>query len=303
MLLPTLGATVALYFGVRDGVRLVDVALLVTFYGLSMLGITMGYHRLFSHRSFRAHAAVRTALAMLGSTAAQGPLFYWVAVHRRHHQRSDQTGDPHSPVLVGDWALTPRGFWHAHIGWMFQYQSLDFRKLIPDLLEDRTLRRIDGLYPLWVLLGLALPTIVGGVVDRSWAGAGLGLLWGGLLRIFVAHHVTWCINSLAHSVGTRPFETPDASRNNLLLAVLTFGEGWHNNHHASPASARHGLHWWQIDPVYWLTRLLEKAGLVSDVRIGKPNERLRRVRRLSKVASSVGAFDPTGDQALPQKEV
>lgn len=303
ILAPTIGAVIAIAIGVRHGVRGVDIALLLSLYCFSMLGITMGYHRLFAHRSFRAAKPARIVLGILGSIAAQGPVYFWSAIHRRHHQRSDQPGDPHSPTLAGDGELTPNGLWHAHVGWMFVHQSLRYQRSIPDLLEDGELRVIDRLYPFWIALGLAIPAAIGGLADRTWAGAGLGLLWGGLLRIFVAHHVTWCINSVCHALGTRPFDTRDASRNNLPLAILTFGEGWHNNHHASPASARHGMRWWQIDLVYWAIRLLETCGLAWDVRVREPNPRLARGANPNKVAQPERGFDPTSVQPLRSKEV
>jgi stearoyl-CoA desaturase (delta-9 desaturase) len=280
IIVPTLGAVAATALAFEQGVRTIDIVLLCLLYAASMLGVTLGYHRLFAHRSFVANRTTKAVLAMLGSAAAQGPLFFWTAVHRRHHQRSDQFEDPHSPLTPGDLKLTARGFWHAHVGWMFQHQPLKYRKLIPDLLGDPMLRRIDRLYPMWVLAGLLVPSAIGGLVSQSWAGAVLGFLWGGLLRIFIAHHVTWCINSVSHVLGTRPFNTPDRSRNNFVLAVLTFGEGWHNNHHARPASARHGIHWWQLDLVYYIVCFLEWVGAVSGVK-GRTSQTALRTRDVS----------------------
>lgn len=267
VLLPAFGAICAALLAAFDGVRVLDVGLLVSMYCATMLGITMGYHRLLAHRSFETNKWGRAALAILGSMAAQGPLLYWVAVHRRHHQRSDQPGDPHSPVANGKHrGASARGFWHAHLGWMFEDHNLNFRKLVPELMKDRTLMTIDRAYPIWALMGLLIPTLIGGIVTGSLPGAGHGFLWGGLLRVFAAHHATWSINSICHVVGTRPFATPDLSRNNFALALLTFGEGWHNNHHAFPAAAQHGIRWWQLDIVYYIVCFLEGLGIVRSVR-------------------------------------
>jgi len=268
IVIPTFGAVCAVVLAAIHGLRGSQVALLAAMYTVTMLGVTMGYHRLFAHRSFQTTRWMRALLGILGSMAAQGPVLFWAAVHRRHHQRSDQPGDPHSPVTdLGSKRASLRGLWHAHVGWMLGNHDVSVPRAVPDLMKDKTLLAIDRAYPISVLAGLAIPALLGGALAESWAGAGYGFLWGGLLRIFVAHHVTWCINSLCHFVGTRPFQTPDLSRNNFVLAVLTFGEGWHNNHHASPGAARHGIHWWQVDTVYYIVRILEGLEIVRNVRM------------------------------------
>ncbi|MCC6283927.1 MAG: fatty acid desaturase [Phycisphaerales bacterium] len=235
-------------------------------------GITVGYHRLCTHRSFSAPAWVRYALAAAGSMAVQGAVFRWAGEHRRHHHHSDTEGDPHSPhkSADGSWGegifATARGFFHAHVGWLFRGRSRGLGKYIPDLKQDRALSAANRHFPLLVLAGLGIPAVLGGVITWSWMGVLLGFLWGGLVRILLVHHITWSVNSVCHLWGTRPFAVRDESRNNPLVAVLSLGEGWHNNHHAFPASARHGLRWWELDPSYVFIRLLGVVGLARDIR-------------------------------------
>jgi stearoyl-CoA desaturase (delta-9 desaturase) len=265
---PFLGlvAAVALLWG--WGFGWVELGLLVGMYALSGLGITVGFHRLFTHRSFQTYRPVQFLLAALGAMAVQAPLLRWVAVHRRHHQHSDREGDPHSPHHHGRGVLGMlRGAWHAHLGWVFQPGPADLDRYIPDLRACRVARSANALFPLWVFIGLLLPAVLGGLLTWSWAGALLGVLWGGLVRIFLVHHVTWSVNSVCHLWGGRPFATEDGSRNNLLFGILALGEGWHNNHHAFPTSARHGLRWWQLDPSYWVIRGLALVGLAWNVRV------------------------------------
>jgi stearoyl-CoA desaturase (delta-9 desaturase) len=271
VLIPFAGAGVAAAFAWRHGVSLGDLLLCAGFYALTMFGLTAGFHRLFSHKSFEAAPALRAALAVLGSLALQGPVIRWVADHRRHHQFSDQDGDPHSPHLsYGEGFLAYwRGLWHSHLGWFFSRQKTVVRRFAPDLLKDPVLRRIDDLYLVWIVATLALPALLGGLIHASAAGMLSGFVWGGLVRLFLVHHVTWSVNSLCHSFGTRDFATTDESRNNALIALLAFGEGWHNNHHALPWSARHGLKRFQIDISYLCIRALEWLGLVRDVKVVK----------------------------------
>ena len=250
------------------GLGWVQLGLMAAMYLVTGFGVTVGFHRLFTHKSFAAPRPVSVALAVMGSMSVQGPLLWWVALHRRHHQHSDAPGDPHSPHLHGEGALGWfRGAWHSHMGWLFKPDGPGLERYVPDLLKDGVLRAINRLYPLWVFLGLLVPTIIGGLLTRSWRGALLGLLWGGLARIFLVHHVTWSVNSVCHFWGSRPFHTHDQSRNNPVFGLLALGEGWHNNHHAFPASARHGLHWWQFDASYWMIRILERLRLASKVRV------------------------------------
>jgi stearoyl-CoA desaturase (delta-9 desaturase) len=237
------------------------------------LGITVGFHRFFAHRSFETNKVVQFALGVLGSMAVQAPVIKWVAQHRRHHQHSDEPGDPHSPYLQGRGVLgVLRGFWHSHLGWVFRPEVPNLARYVPDLLENGVARIVSRLFPLWVAVGLLIPTVLGGVITLSWSGALLGFIWGGLVRVFLVHHVTWSINSVCHLWGTRPFSSGDRSRNNFVFGVLAMGEGWHNNHHAFPASARHGLCWWQFDLSYLVIRVLALVGLAYNVR--RPSARM-----------------------------
>ena len=269
VVLPLLGvvAAIALLWG--QGVSWLHLGLLLGMYMLTVLGITVGFHRLFTHRSFEAKRGVKAVLAVLGSMAVQGPLLEWVALHRRHHQHSDGHDDPHSPHAHGGGVKgVLRGIWHAHIGWLFKPYAAGWQRYVGDLAKDGLLRRISKLFPLWVLLGLIIPSVLGGLLTMTWVGALHGFIWGGLARIFLVHHVTWSINSVCHLWGSRPYRThDDQSRNNLVFGLLALGEGWHNNHHAFPTSARHGLRWWQIDASYWVIQLLAALGLVWKVRV------------------------------------
>jgi stearoyl-CoA desaturase (delta-9 desaturase) len=250
-----------------SGFGWVQLSVFSTMYLLSGLGITVGFHRLFTHRSFETYRVVKFVFAALGSMAAQGPLLKWVAVHRCHHQHSDRRGDPHSPHLQGHGILgLLRGLWHAHVGWVFAAHPAGLDHYAKDLRKDTSLRVASALFPLWVVLGLGVPALLGGLLTLSWWGALLGFLWGGLARMCLVHHITWSINSVCHFWGRRPYDVPDESRNNFLFGVLGLGEGWHNNHHAFPTSARHGLHWWQIDLSYWFIRLLVFVRLAWNLR-------------------------------------
>jgi stearoyl-CoA desaturase (Delta-9 desaturase) len=250
------------------GFSWIHLGLLVGGYILTALGITVGYHRLFTHRSFETHWAVQFLLGAFGSMAAEGPLLKWVAFHRRHHQLSDTHEDPHSPHHHGEGFFgLLRGFWFAHLGWIFKPDPPNMSRYVKDLRQSALLRQVSLLFPVWVALGLLIPAVLGGLLTGTWTGALLGLVWGGLARIFLVHHVTWSVNSVCHLWGRRPFECADHSRNNLLFGILAMGEGWHNNHHAFPTSARHGLRWWQVDASYWFIRALSWLGLAWKVRL------------------------------------
>jgi len=237
-------------------------------YLATSLGVSVGFHRLFTHRSFETVRPVKLVLGILGSMAVQGPLLKWVATHRRHHQHSDAEGDPHSPHLHGRGIpAVMRGLWHAHIGWMFKADACDLNRYLTDLAQDSAIRRVSALFPLWVTAGLLIPTVLGGLLTGTWTGALLGFLWAGLVRIFLVHHVTWSINSVCHLWGGRPFRSHDESRNNFIFGLLGMGEGWHNNHHAFPTSARHGLEWWQVDVTWLVIRLLKALRLAWKIRL------------------------------------
>ncbi len=242
--------------------------LLAGMYLLSAVGVTVGYHRYFCHRSFQTFRPIQAALAIMGSMALEGPVLKWVAVHRCHHQHSDGDNDPHSPHQHGGGiGGVLRGFWHAHVGWIFRGDPVDVYRYVPDLASDRMLRILSKLWMLWAVIGVLIPAAIGGLLTLSWTGALLGFVWGGLARIFLVHHVTWSINSVCHLWGWRPFRSHDMSRNNLIFGIVGLGEGWHNNHHAFPTSARHGLRWWELDASYALITAMRWTGLAWKVRV------------------------------------
>jgi stearoyl-CoA desaturase (delta-9 desaturase) len=240
----------------------------LVFYILSVLGITVGYHRLFTHRAFQASPFAKRLLGALGSMAAQGGVIFWVTEHRKHHQNSDRKGDPHSPHLRQGRFAKLRGLLYAHFGWMtgYEFDAKEWASLGRDLLMDKQVRSIDAQYPLWLGVGIILPALLGGAIGGSLRMALLGGLWGGFVRIFLVHQATWSVNSVCHVFGARPFMTDDESRNNGVVAFVALGEGWHNNHHAFPTSARHGLKWHEIDPSWWTIRLFQCLGWVQDVK-------------------------------------
>ena len=244
-----------------------DLLLLAGFYAATVLGLTVGFHRLFTHRSFECGPALRMTLGVLGCMGAQGPIQFWVGTHRRHHITSDTEEDPHSPHVFGNgFGAVCQGWWHAHLGWMLRAELSGLVPHIRDLRRDAVVLRCDRYYFVWVTLGLLLPGLVGAAIGGDMASFLRGVLWGGLVRIVLVHHVTWSINSICHMVGSAPFATGDHSRNNLACALLSFGEGWHNNHHAAPASARHGFSAWQPDVAWWFIRACERLGWAWNVR-------------------------------------
>ena len=245
-----------------------DIVVFLVVYAGTGLGITVGFHRLLTHRAFKTRRWVRATFAAMGSAAIEGPVISWVADHRKHHVYADQEGDPHSPHVdhgVG-WRGALRGLFHAHVGWLFLHDQRAAKdRFARDLLDDPAIRFVDRTFVLWVALGLLVPFGLGYALGGS-LGAGLtGLLWGGAVRMLVLHHVTYSINSLCHFFGSRRFDTDDHSRNLLWLAPLSFGESWHNNHHAFPTSARHGLRPWEVDISAAVIRGLESVGLAWDV--------------------------------------
>ena len=254
---PLIGALASLVFALTRGLTGFDLLSFLAFYLWTGLGITVGYHRLFTHRAFETSTALRVVFAIAGSMAIQGPVSRWAADHRRHHMHTDRPGDPHSPA--------EGGLWHAHLAWLFVGDKTSIARYAPDLLEDPALRPIERGYVAWVVLSLGLPALLGGAYggpERALAG----LLFAGLARICLLQHVTWCVNSICHRFGAQAFHTGDQSRNNRVIALLALGEGWHNNHHAFPSSARQGLRPGQLDLSYALIRGLELLGLVWKVR-------------------------------------
>jgi stearoyl-CoA desaturase (delta-9 desaturase) len=271
-----LGAVVVPFLAVLAAIPLLwnrlvsptDLAIMASMYLLTALGVTVGFHRLLTHRAFQTSAPLQYAFAILGSMAVQGPVIAWVADHRKHHAHTDIEGDPHSPhVGHGDGVRGVfSGLWHAHVGWLLVDQGrAQHRRYAPDLCEDRGMRRINRRFPSLVIAGLAIPALAGYLVSGSIAGAATGLLWGGLVRIFFVHHVTWSINSVCHFLGTRRFATDDHSTNVFWLALPTLGESWHHNHHAFPRSAEHGLRWWELDISAWVIAAMERLGLAWNV--------------------------------------
>lgn len=245
-----------------------DLAIAVAMYLLTAVGITVGFHRLLTHRSFQTSKPLEYLFAVLGSMAVQGPVISWVADHRKHHAHTDREGDPHSPHVGHEGGVRGvlAGLWHAHTGWLMSTQGrADWRRYAPDLYEDRGMRTISRRFVPILLAGLALPALAGYLVSGTVAGALTGLLWGGLVRIFFVHHITWSVNSVCHFLGSRRFDTDDRSTNVFWLALPSLGESWHHNHHAFPRSAVHGLKGWELDPSALVIAALEKLGLARNV--------------------------------------
>ena len=240
------------------------------------IGVTAGYHRLFAHRCYKTTSGVRVMLAILGSMSGMGSVLSWAAMHRRHHERADRPGDMHSPNLHGNtfWQRV-RGFWYSHVSWMWKHEYPNVSHYAEDLLKDKALVKASCLYHYWVLLGLAIPTVLGGLLSQSWEGALLGFLWGGPVRMFVVANSMWTLNSVLHTFGWRPFPMKENSRNSFILGVFVWGEGWHNNHHAFPNSASFSLRWYRPDIGFWFISLLRLLGLAHDVRV-PTRERIKK---------------------------
>ncbi len=257
-----------------------EVVVCLVMWAISGLGITVGYHRLAAHKTFKATQNTRLALAIAGSTAGLGSIISWAAIHRRHHECSDKEGDMHSPNLHGkDFGGRVRGFVHAHITWMLKHEFPNVNHYVPDLMNDQRLLSVSRHYSLWVLLGIAIPAVACGLLAGSWWGVLNGILWGGAVRIFIVANSMWCLNSLMHTIGRKTYKTKDESGNSLILSLISWGEGWHNNHHAFPRSANFGLKWYRIDPGYWLIVTLEKLGLASDVYVPPPDRVASRAKK------------------------
>jgi stearoyl-CoA desaturase (Delta-9 desaturase) len=256
-----------------------DLVVFAILYAATGLGVTVGFHRLLTHRAFKTTRSVRATFAILGSAAIEGPVISWVADHRKHHAFSDAPGDPHSPHVDHGHGLKGalRGLLHAHVGWLFIHTERgNHERYAPDLLADPTIRWVNKWFFAWAIGGLVAAFVLGWVIGGSLHTALTGLLWGGAVRMLVLHHVTYSINSLCHFFGRRQFETKDESRNLLWLAIPSFGESWHNNHHAFPTSAEHGMRPWQIDTSAMVIRLLEKLGLAWDVVRVSPERQAKR---------------------------
>ncbi|HEX5556635.1 MAG TPA: acyl-CoA desaturase [Gaiellales bacterium] len=266
--LPFLGLLAAVTMSWNEAVGLTDLMLFLGLYVICGFGITIGYHRMLTHRAFEAIAPLKAALLVAGSLAIQGAAIDWAVDHRTHHAFSDKEGDPHSPHHGFSSSVWGRlqGLGHAHVGWLFDHNRIDQERYAKDLLQDRMVVTISRLFPLWILLSFAIPFALGGAITRTWTGAFTGLVWGGLVRLFFNHHVTWSVNSICHVFGRRPFTANDLSTNNWLLALPSLGEAWHHNHHVFPTSAFHGLGWRQVDLSGIVIAAWEKLGLVRNVR-------------------------------------
>ena len=264
---PLVAVAVAVPLLWRHALSPVDIALGVVFYLVTGHGVTVGFHRMFTHGSFRPNRALKIALGVAGSMAIQGSLLSWVANHRRHHVHSDQAGDPHSPHACGPSPTSGlRRFGHAHLGWLFRVDDTSAARFAPDLLRDRDAVVLTRLFPFFAVASLVLPFLAGLLLSGTWRGAISAFVWAGLVRIALLHHATWSINSVCHLIGRRPYATSDHSGNVASLALLSMGESWHNLHHALPASARHGVGRWQIDSSARLIRLFERVGWATKVR-------------------------------------
>jgi stearoyl-CoA desaturase (delta-9 desaturase) len=284
-ILPFIGLGIAIWQAWGGWLHVSDLIVFLLMYIPTGLGITVGFHRLFTHRSFKARKPVRGALAILGSAAIEGPITAWVADHRKHHAFADQHGDPHSPHVDHGhgWSGALKGLLHAHVGWLFLHdQRGNKARYAPDLQADPMIRWIDKMFLVWALGGLILPFFLGWAIGGTVVAGLTGMLWGGLIRMLVLHHVTYSINSLCHFFGRRRFATDDHSTNFAPLALLSFGESWHNNHHAFPTSARHGLRRWEIDLSAAVIWGLEKTGLAWDVvRISRERQAEREGPRVA----------------------
>jgi stearoyl-CoA desaturase (Delta-9 desaturase) len=267
--IPPIGLMAAIVLLWNRAIGPLELALMVGLYVMTCLGVTLGYHRMFTHRAFESSRVFRAIIAVLGSMAVEGSVITWVADHRKHHTFTDQEGDPHSPHLAGPgfWGAV-KGLWHAHLGWLFEtVGTAERERFASDLLRDGVLRVIDKLFFVWAGLSFAIPFALGWLIGGGLGAALTALLWGGLVRVFLLHHVTWSINSVCHFFGRKRFAIEDESRNVFWLAPLSMGEAWHHNHHAFPTSAFHGLSRWErvADPTGLLIWLLEKLGIIWNV--------------------------------------
>ena len=267
-ILPFVGLVAAVTLLWNEAVGWTDLVLFLGLYVICGFGITIGYHRMLTHHAFEAVPPLKAALLVAGSFALQGSALDWAIDHRTHHAYSDKEGDPHSPHH--GFARGPlgaiKGLLHAHMGWMFRHNRTDQERYGKDILQDRLTMTVSRLFPLWAVLTFVVPFVLGGLLTMSWKGAVTGLVWGGLVRLFFNHHVTWSVNSICHFFGKRPFSTSDQSTNNWVLALPSLGESWHHNHHVFPTSAFHGLSWRQIDLSALVIAGWEKIGLVRNVR-------------------------------------
>ena len=268
VVLPFLATIAAIVLLWNELVSATDLAIMAVMYLATALGVTVGYHRLLTHRAFQTYRPIRYLLAALGEMSVQGGVIAWVADHRKHHAHTDVDGDPHSPHVGHGRGLgaVARGLWHSHAGWLLvNHGRADWKRYAPDLYEDRGMRWLNRHFVAMVVLSFAIPTLAGFLLSGTLAGAATALLWGGFVRIFFVHHVTWSVNSVCHFLGTRRFETEDRSTNVFWLSLPSLGESWHHNHHAFPRSATHGLRWYELDPSAAIIAAMERVGLAWNV--------------------------------------
>ncbi len=265
VVLPFAGVLLAIVLLWNSWVDWIDLSLLVAMYLATAMGVTVGFHRMLTHRSFRTKPGIERTFAGLGQLSVQGSVLDWVADHRKHHAHTDQEGDPHSPHVGHGSGLS--GLWHAHTGWLLETQGqADWKKYAKDLYEDPKMKRLSKRFPLYVVASLLIPTVAGFALHGfTLEGALRGYIWGGLVRIFLVHHITWSVNSICHFFGRRRFDIEDKSTNVGWLAIPSLGESWHHNHHAFPRSAEHGLKWYEVDPSALIIRGMEKTGLAWNV--------------------------------------
>jgi stearoyl-CoA desaturase (delta-9 desaturase) len=276
VVVPFLGVLAAVVLLWNRAVDLADLTIMVVMYLITAVGVTVGYHRLLTHRAFATYPWMERTFAVMGSLSLQGSVMDWVADHRKHHAHTDQEGDPHSPHVGHGSGLA--GLWHAHVGWLLETQGqADWKRYATELYEDPAMRKIGRGFPLIAVLSLVIPTVAGFIVHGfTLDGALRGLVWGGLVRIFFVHHITWSVNSVCHFFGSRRFDLEDRSTNVGWLAVLSLGESWHHNHHAFPRSAYHGLRWWEVDPSGLIIAGMQRVGLAWNVvRITPERQRAR----------------------------
>lgn len=265
---PFIGCLVTLILATQYSVSKLEIGICIVMWIITGgLGISIGYHRYFTHRAFKATSWLKILMAITGSMAAQGPLIYWVSIHRRHHEQSDKSGDPHSPItLRSDGKSKMVAFWHGHMGWVRKHDVPIPSYYAKDLLKDSSILFVNRNYFIWMTIGLLIPGLIIGIIEYSWLGFLQGVLWGGFVRIFIGNQIIWSINSICHYFGTQDYDTGDSSRNNLWLSIPAFGEGWHNNHHAFPNSANFGLKKWQLDIGYLAIIIMEKLGWIQNVK-------------------------------------
>jgi stearoyl-CoA desaturase (Delta-9 desaturase) len=280
---PAVGFAIAAYLVARGAATPTDYALFVVFYVVQMFGVSIGFHRYLAHNSFKTSPFFEGVLMITGSMALEGPVLFWVSTHRRHHRYSDEEGDPHSPNMSGDGLIGKlKGLWYAHIPWMFSDMESRVTVFAPDVVRSHRLYFYNRTYPVWAALSLLLPAALGGVIGGSLTAAFSGFVFGGLARVFVANQAAWCVGSVSHMIGSRPFATKDDSANNWPVAILTFGEGLQNNHHAFPGAYRHAMRWWEPDLSGWVIALLAKAGVVWGLKMPDKQRIQSRLRKNQK---------------------